>query len=112
MVTRVFVNKDWGSTGIWLQDESGHWCNAPHNSVDMPPGLRDRFEFWCEWYDHYMPGMREDDVPDDESIEAYKIGLAVDLKRHLASAAQVYVYSDGRHKEILLPLLEAPTRAL
>lgn len=96
---QILVGKDWGSSILWVPSESGGWASCDHRLFDLPQHLLDRCEYITAWHDSWWPGVRAPE-PDWGSLEAYKLALAIDLKRHYKDSAQVFVSYGGTVAEV------------
>src|ERR1041385_8367112 len=86
----IMVNKDWGSPVLWMRGrDSGFGPLASYAFLDLPRWLLDRFEFWSEWHDSWVP---ETPCPEPESDawDSYGMSLASDLKRVVGDRFAVY----------------------
>lgn len=87
---KLLVDKDWGSSSLWVPSSSGGWASCDHHSFDLPQQILDRCDYMSDWFETFSP---ESDLPepDWESYSAYILALAIDLKRHYQDAARLYV---------------------
>jgi hypothetical protein len=88
---RLLVDKDWGSSSLWVPGRLGGWASCDHHSFHLPQELLDRCEYLSDWYESYSPGSDAPE-PDWHSYSAYKLALAIDLKRHFGPTAHVFVW--------------------
>lgn len=97
----LVVDIDWSSTGIWIRESNGRHANLPYDSLDLPPWLVARFEYWTWWYNRSAPWRSDarDRDPDNVLFGAYGFSLAVDLKRVVGDRFHV----EYRKKEIVVP---------
>ena len=87
---QLLVDKDWGSSSLWVPSNAG-WASCDHHSFNFPNYLQERCDYLSDWYESYWPGTDQPE-PDWESYSAYKLALAIDIKRHYGEAAQIFVW--------------------
>ena len=90
------IDWDYSSTGIWaikepLQKYAGG--NVEYASLNLPNWLVDRFNYWTQWLES-SESWNGHEEPDGILISAYKLSLAIDLKRVLGD--DYYVECSGR----------------
>jgi len=98
----IKVDIDWGSTGIWIKGEQS-WGNAQYKNHPIPQWLVERFDYWCHWYNSHIDKDFEFEEVTWQQLEAYKLSLAIDLRRALDEDKYiVYVWNEeqSRHDEI------------
>lgn len=98
----VLVNKDWGSTGVWVPSRSGGWANTSFASLNLPDWLVERFVFWSAWYESRTPEKIDEEF-DWDSWNAYELSLAIDLKNFLGNEHRVFVLDEAGLREIHKP---------
>ncbi|MBW3138906.1 hypothetical protein KUV56_05080 [Ferrimonas balearica] len=89
----ITVDKDWGSTGIWCKVDSS-WGNAKYEDFPIPNWLIDRFNYWCDWYDSHIFKKLDFEESEWTRLEAYKLSLAIDLRRVLDSSYVIYIWDE------------------
>lgn len=94
--TLICVDKDWGSTGIWILTDN-QWTNANYESFPIPDWLRERFESWCNSYDSHIGTHCEFEADTWRNIAAYKLSLAIDLREALNDSYIVYIWDDDKN---------------
>jgi hypothetical protein len=96
---KILVDKDFGSSSLWVPGKSGDWASCDHHSFDLPQELINRCDYLSEWYETYWPGSDAPE-PDWKAYSAYLLGLAIDLKHHYEESAQVFVWRDKEVVEV------------
>jgi len=97
---KILVDKDWGSSSLWIPGKLGGWASCDHHSFDLPTELKDRCDYFSDWYETYEPGSNLPE-PDWEAYSAYKLALAIDIKRHFGNGAQVFIWKDNKIVEVV-----------
>jgi hypothetical protein len=100
---RVFVDMDWGSTGLWVPyDEDDHLANVSYESFGLPKELLERFYEWGKWYNDQLPGASDEENKMDRKLfESYGLAIAIDLKRFLGDSYRVFMGGYADHFEIV-----------
>ncbi len=89
----ITVDKDWGSTGIWVKG-CRTWGNAKYQDFPIPDWLIKRFEYWSDRYDSHISKGCEFEEEEWQLLEAYKLSLAMDLRRVLDDRFVVYSWDN------------------
>ena len=92
----LMISKDWGSTVVWLRDETGGMANCTtYEGFDFnfPEWLIRRFDFWSAWYESNDP-LHIEETLDLRLFNAYGISLAIDVKRIVKDRYVVYYSAD------------------
>lgn len=104
----LYVDIDWGSSGIWSIEDGRGYVNDIYGNFDLPDWLVKRFQYWTGWYNcEHQPGDINEKM-DWESFNAYGLSLAVDLKRVVGDKYKVFWWADSKvpreqPKEMFLP---------
>lgn len=89
---------DFGSSALWVRLRRGAWATAGY-PADLPRELVDRLNFMAAWFDRARPDGGKPQ-PDWSAYEAYALGLAIDLKRHLGEGAAVFAEVNDKVVEV------------
>ncbi len=95
----ITVDVDWGSTGIWIKGANS-WGNDQYKNHPIPTWLVERFQYWCDWYNSHATGEFDFEEETWIELEAYKLSLAIDLRRVLDSQYVVYVWDNPNNNRI------------
>jgi len=90
------IDWDCSSTGIWVIKEprqKSAGANLSYEGLDLPDWLVERFNYWTEWLES-SESWNGHEEPDEDLVRAYKLSLAIDLKRVLGD--DYYVECSGR----------------
>jgi len=93
----LMVDKDWGSSVIWVRGRRGGMANCTsYDRFGFPDWLVRRLDLWSAWYGNNDPSEISKTL-DWELWEGYGLALAVDVKRIVGDK---YVVSFGTRREI------------
>lgn len=74
---------DWGSTALWVPNDSGGISNvSTYERYKLPEDFIRRMKYWAAWFDNRRVEVEDQQNQiDDELFEAYGLSIAIDLKR-------------------------------
>jgi len=94
---KLLVDKDFGSESIWVPTESGtDWGNGDHHGLGLPQDLVDRLDYMSDWFEKFEPFSLTPEI-DFRAYEAYKLALAIDLKRYFGDKAQIFTWLNDKY---------------